>query len=190
MPCKVSRVYGALEKKSAEKLQQITDDISEQLGKPSRFCRDTVREKLSILPGVSALGSRVQKLEQLTRWDGRFTIEDRRKSFESIRRAAKESHQIAQWNALESLAKIVHGVGLKDLSYLHTSGYSKADLLEILYTKATTLRELENLSQTSAPTWKAKFISTPRRVYATYLLWWLGLSTSFWKQRLPFLFSG
>ena len=106
---------------SAEKLQQITDDISEQLGKSSSFCRDTVKEKLSILPGVSALGSRVQKLEQLTRWDGRLTIEDRRKSFESIRRAAKESHQIAQvecfgisgenssWSRIKRFTAFVHG---------------------------------------------------------------------------------
>ena len=171
---------------SSEQLQQITDDISEQLGKSSSFCRDTVREKLSILPGVSALGSRVQKLEQLTRWDGRLTVEDRRKSFESIRRAAKEFHQFAQLNALESLAKIIHGVGLKDLPRLYTVGYSKADLLEILYAKITALKELENLSQTSSQTWKGKFTSTPCRIYATYLLWWVGLSTSFWKQQLPF----
>ncbi len=171
---------------SPEQLRQITNDISEQLGKSSSFYRDTVREKLSILPGVRTLGSRVQKLEQLTRWDGRLTFEDRRKSFESIQRAAKESHQIAQLNILESLTKIVHGVGLKDLPRLYAAGYFKTDLLEILYAKTTALKELEDLSQTSIQTWKAKLTSTPRQIYSTYLLWWLGLSTSFWKQRLPF----
>ena len=90
------------------------------------------------------MGSRVQKLEQLIRWDGRLNVDDRRKSFESICRVAKESHQIAQLNALESLAKIVHGVGLKDLPRLNSAGYSKADLLETLYAKTTAFKELED----------------------------------------------
>ena len=156
---------------SSEKLQQMTDDISEQLDKSSNFCRDTVKEKLSVLPGMSALGSRVQKLEQLTRWDGRLNVDDRRKSFESIRRAAKESHQIAQLNALESLAKIVHGVGFKDLPRLYAAGYSKADLLEILYAKTTALKELEDLSQTLSSILESKIhFNTPSSLCYLFIM--------------------
>ena len=31
-----------------------------------------------------------------------------------------------------------------------------------------------------------KLAPIPRRLYASYLLWWLGQSTSWWTQRLPF----
>ena len=173
-------------KVSSVNLQKITQDIAAELNKPSRFCRDTVREMFPLLNQIISLSSKIQRLEQLVRWDGRLSIQDRHQSFEIIRRAAKDAHQMAQLNSLESLAKIAHGVGLKDLPRLHTAGYSKNELLEILYAKTTALSDLEELSRTPNRSWKAKLTAAPRRVYATYLLWWLGLSTSFLKQRLPF----
>ncbi len=69
---------------SSAKLQQITGDIVKELSKPSRFCRDTVREMLPLLSQIISLSSKVQNLEQLVRWNGRLNVNDRRQSFEWV----------------------------------------------------------------------------------------------------------
>ena len=127
---------------SSAMLQQMIGDVADQLSKPGSFCRDTLRETLLPFAQTGSLSSKVQKLDQLVRWDGRLNVDNRRKSFEIIRCAAKEAHQIVQLNAQESLAKIVHGVGLKDLPRLKRAGYSKAELLEILHAKTTGFSDL------------------------------------------------
>ena len=50
--------------------------------------------------------------------------QSRQQAFELIRRVAWEGDKITQLNALESLAKIAHGIGLKDFPRLQRAGYS------------------------------------------------------------------
>ncbi len=175
---------------SAEEIKKTADRIQSHLKRPSSFWRDVILEEMPLL----ALSSQVQKLEQWVRWDGRLDHQSRKQAFELIRRVAWEGDKVTQLNALESLAKIAHGIGLKDLPQLQQAGYSLEELTTLLYIKATALADLEALSQrrfagkkilTSGKMTRV-FAPLPRRLYAGYLLWWLGQSTSWWTQRLPF----
>ena len=142
-----------------------------------------------------ALGSQVQKLEQWVRWDGRLDRQSRQQAFEWIRCAAWSGEKATQWKALESLAKIAHGMGLKDFTRLQRAGRSTEELVELFMMKATALADLQLLAQQTSPSHPVfnlgrkptkPFISLPRRLYARYLLWWLGQATAWWSQRLPF----
>ena len=179
---------------SANDIQKIADKINQHLAKLGGFWREGILEKVPLLSNLLSLGSQVRKLEQWVRWDGRLDPQSRKQAFELIRRVAWEGDKVTQLNALESLAKIAHGIGLKDLPRLQRAGYSAKDLATLLYIKAIALADLEELSQrrfagkkilTSGKMMRV-FAPLPRRLYASYLLWWLGQSTSWWTQRLPF----
>ncbi len=174
---------------SAANIQRIVDGINAALAKSGSFWRNAVLEEVPLLSNLFSTRSLVQILERWVRWDGRLGRDSRQQAFELIRRTAREAKYIAQLNALESLAKITQGVGLKDFLRLQRAGWMPEDLAHFLYIKATALADLEALSQPGPlETGKAArlFSSLPRRVYAYYLLWWLGQSTSWFAQRLPF----
>jgi insulin-like growth factor-binding protein complex acid labile subunit len=177
-----------------EEIKKTADKIQMHLERSGSFWRDVIMEEIPLLFSVWSVSSRVQKLEQWVRWDGRLDPENRQQAFELIRRVAKEGNKITQINALESLAKIAHGIGLKDLPRLRQAGYSPAELSGLLFIKATALADLIELfspavikdHKAQSGKMKRYFTAAPRRLYAGYLLWWLGQSTSWWTQRLPF----
>ncbi len=179
---------------SAQEFKEMADQIHSHLAQPGGFGRNVFLEKIPLLSTILSLGSQVQKLEQWIRWDGRLDRHHRRQAFELIRQVAWEGDKITQLNALESLAKIAHGIGLKDFPRLQRAGYSPEELTELFYIKATALADVETLSQRRFAGKKIVksgrviqlFAPLPRRLYASYLLWWLGQSTSWWTQRLPF----
>lgn len=134
-------------KVTPEALQTIEKKITDYLAKSSGFFRDVF---LEIIPGLSEFTSasaKAQKLERFVRWDGRLTPQERQHAFSLIRRVAKEGRKIAQLTAMESLAKITQGIGLKDFKRMHEAGYSKADLEQVLVTKAQALSDLEMITQ-------------------------------------------
>ena len=108
---------------SMEEIKKTADKIQTHLKHPSSFWRDVILEEIPLLFSFCSLSIRVQKLEQWVRWDGRLDSQSRKQAFELIRRMAKEGNKITQINALESLAKIAHGIGLKDLPRLRQAGY-------------------------------------------------------------------
>jgi Leucine-rich repeat (LRR) protein len=179
---------------SPEERQATLDKITQSLRQAPSICRDVIHEEMPLVSNCVALSSSVQKLEQWVRWDGRLDSVNRKQVFELIRQAARDSRKISQLNILESLAKIAHGIGLKDFPRLKSVGYSSTELTDLLYIKATALSDLEMLSrqvlqeadQSTLKKWLASLALLPRRLYASYLLWWVGQSTSFWRQQLPF----
>jgi Leucine-rich repeat (LRR) protein len=188
VPVILGVVQGAMRMRGARsisitEIKKIADRIQTHLERPKSIWRDVILEEIPLLSSFGALSSRVQKLEQGVRWDGRLDPHSQKQAFELIRRVAKEGNKITQINALESLAKIAHGIGLKDLLRLRQAGYSPAELSSLLFIKATALSDLIELS---SPAGRHLLSSTPRRLYASYLLWWLGQSTAWWTQRLPF----
>ena len=140
---------------STEEIKKIADKIQTHLKYPGSFWRDVILEEIPLLFSFLSLSSQVQKLEQWVRWDGRLDLQSRKQAFELIRRVAREGNKITQLNALESLAKIAHGIGLKDFPRLQRAGYSPEELTGLLYIKATALADLEDLSQ-------SKFIEEKR----------------------------
>ncbi len=167
----------------SNELARINDRITQYLENSGGIWRDIVCE---IFP-FSSLSNRMQRLEDVICWDGRLSIEDRKKAFEDIRRG-RAGFKLTQLNILECLAKIAQAIGFKDLLRLRQAGYSVEELKLILYMKASALEDLEKLSQLDLADEEklSSMSSIPRRLYANYLLWWLGQSTSFWKQQLPF----
>jgi hypothetical protein len=177
-----------------EEMKKIDDRIQTHLERPGSVWRDVILEKIPLLLNFLSLSSQIQKLEQWVRWDGRLDLQSRKQAFELIRRVAWKGDKITQLNALDSLAKIAHGIGLKDLLRLRQAGYSPEELSGLLFVKATALADLIELSssevieESKAQFGKMRrlFTSAPCRLYASYLLWWLGQSTAWWTQRLPF----
>ncbi|MBS0352176.1 MAG: leucine-rich repeat domain-containing protein, partial [Proteobacteria bacterium] len=177
-----------------EDIQKTTDKVQSHIEQPRGWLRDVILEKTPLLSIFTSYTIQVQKLEQWVRWDGRLGIANRQTVFELIRQVAYKGKKITQLNALESLAKIAHGIGLKDFRRLQRVGYSSEELTALLYIKTTALADLEILSQRKLVEEKILlsskeirlFASLPRRLYTSYLLWWLGQSASWWTQRLPF----
>ena len=142
---------------------------------------DLILECLPLISSVYSLSNKIQKLERAVRWDGRLTLEDRKEAFKLIQIVAKTGRKFAQLNAMESLAKIAHGIGLKDLPRLKAIGYSLETLELILSIKTQALADLESLTQSESKSFSGKLHNFPRQFYAHYLLWWLGQSPS-WRQ--------
>lgn len=170
---------------TTEELMLIQAEASHYLMQPSSIGQDILRESIPIMLSLISLSAKIQKLEQYVRWDGRLSLEDREKSFTVIREVAIKGRKVAQLTALQSLAKIAQGLGLRDIARLQEIGCSTEELQLMLKIKATALEDLmmvvgQNHHSTSADS--SAFI----RFYAVYLLWWLGQSTSTIRQRLPF----
>ncbi len=186
----ISSLWGA-RRTSSVTLKNYIQTIDTHLQTGGGWLRDGVYE---YLPGISSAGflslsGKLQKLESLVRWDGRLSSKERTQIFDALCRVALEGKKSTQLNALQSLAKIAHGVGFKDLSRLKEAGYSKEELMTILYTKGKALEMLTTLSPEVKANQRSRFqkiYSLPQRLHRQYLLWWLlGLKTPVWKQQLP-----
>ncbi len=186
----ISSLWGA-RRTSPDMLNNYLQTIDTHLQKNGGWLRDGVYE---YLPGISSmafmsLSGKLQKLESLVRWDGRISSEERRQIFDALCKVALKGKKNTQLNALQYLAKIAHGVGFKDLLRLKEAGYSKEELIAVLYTKGKALEVLTTLSPEFKASQRSRFqkmYSLPQRLYRQYLLWWLlGLKTSVWKQQLP-----
>ena len=143
----ISSLWGA-RRTSPATLKNYIQTIDTHLQKGGGWLRDGVYE---YLPGISSAGflslsGKLQKLESLVRWDGRLSSEERTQIFDALCRVALEGKKNTQLNALQYLAKIAHGVGFKDLPRLKEAGYSKEELITILYTKGKALEVLTTLS--------------------------------------------
>ncbi len=175
-------------------LKNYTQIIDTHLQKKGGWLRDGIYE---YLPGISSasllsLSGKLQKLENLVRWDGRLSSEERTQIFEALCRVAITGKKNTRLNALQYLARIAHGVGFKDLPRLKEAGYSKEELLTMLYIKGKALAVIMSLPKEeikeSKPLRCQAIQSLPQRIYRQYLLWWLlGLKTHVLKQQLPAL---
>jgi hypothetical protein len=177
-------------------LQEVVGYHTNSLVKRSYLCGDILRQMIS-MPGFSSVSERVQRAEQQVRWDGRITNQQRSLLFSNIEKLALQGSGMSQINAIQSLAKIVHSFSIKDFHRLQQAGYSQEILVQILHIKTQALRDLEMLSnltrvqseeaqQNPTPVLNQSLIST---LYATYLLWWLGVgklkySPLFWSFKL------
>ncbi len=174
----ISSLWGA-RRTSSDTLKNYTQIIDTHLHEGGGWLRDGVYE---YLPGISSAGflslsGKLQKLESLVRWDGRLSSEERRQIFEALCRVAITGKKITQLNALQYLAKIAHGIGFKDLSRLKEAGYSKEELMTMLYIKGKALEVILSLPKEEIK--ESKLLrcqaiqSLPQRLYRQYLLWWL-----------------
>ena len=189
----ISSLWGA-RRTSPATLKNYIQTIDTHLQTGGGWLRDGVYE---YLPGISSAGflslsGKLQKLESLVRWDGRLSSEERTQIFEALCRVALTGKKNTQLNALQYLAKIAHGVGFKDLPRLKEAGYSKEELITILYIKGKALEVIMSLPKEeikeSQPLRCQTIQSLPQRLYRQYLLWWLlGLKTHVLKQQLPAL---
>lgn len=169
-------------KKVAQQSTLLTKYVQSKQG----WWPDVIRESIPLLSQVLSISSIIQKLEGSLNWDGYLNIESRQQAFDAIRQIAREGRKVPQWTAMRSLAKIAQGIGLKDFTRLKTAGYDQAILEQLLLMKVVAFSELVVLSQPATTSGLVACRSRPRRLYASYLLWWLGQSTSWWKQRIPF----
>ncbi len=201
---KMDKMSGSVEI-VASKLKRTAFTVEKHITEPGGFFRDVFQESVPIVSGLFSLSSQIQKLEYAVRWDGRLTVENRKQAFEIIRNVAKKGKKVTQLNAMESLAKIAHGVGFKNLSRLKKADYKSETLALILYTKAKALADLRLLAgkvtldekeehneieqELKSIYEKANDISkwinaVPHRIYAYYLLWWLGHPMTLWHHPL------
>ncbi len=203
---KMDRMSGSIEI-VASKLKKTEFAAEAHMTEPGGFCRDVLQESVPVVSSLFSLSNQIQQLEYAVRWDGRLTVENRKRAFEIIRNVAKKGKKVTQLNAIESLTKIAHGVGFKDLPRLKKAGYPSETLALILYIKARALADLRLLVGAVTPDEKkehneikqesislyekmkniAKDISKStlsRRIYTYYLLWWLGHSVVWWNRPL------
>ena len=176
-----------------QKSQPLTQDAITQLQeavnyhtnlrlKKSYLWGDVFRQMIP-MPGFSSVSERIQRAEQQIRWDGRITNGERASLFSNIERLALQGSGMSKINAMQSLAKIVHSFSIKDFHRLQDAGYPQETLVQILRIKTQALYDLKMLSncvhlqpeeaqQSPTAVLQKSLIST---LYATYLLWWLGM---------------
>ena len=157
-------------------LQEAVEHHTNELLKKSYLWGDVLRQMLPI-PGFSSVSERVQKAEQQLRWDGRISHEERALLFSNIERLALHGSGMSKLNAMQSLAKIVHSLSIKDFPRLQYLGYPKETLVQILRIKTQAFRDLKTLSTRARLDLMSEreTSSMLSRVYAAYLLWWLGM---------------
>ncbi len=176
-------------------LQETVNYHTNSLIKKFYLWSDVLRQMIP-MPAFSSVSERIQRAEQQIRWDGRTTNAQRASLFSNIERLALHGSGMSQINAMQSLAKIVHSLSIKDFPKLRQAGYSQETLVQILRIKTQALRDLKMLSdradiqpeaqQNSEGVLQKSFIN---RLYANYLLWWLGMnafkhSLLFWPFKL------
>lgn len=143
--------------------------------------RDGLRQ-LIVIPGYDSVSQYAQKAERLIRWDGRITSKERNSFFQQIEKLALQGRSWTKIVAMQSLAKIVHSLSIKDFKALQMAGHSNEALLQILKIKAEALYTMNYLASESR-------YSKLTRLYANYLLWWLGIGTL--KRHIAFgLYKG
>lgn len=163
-------------------LQVLNEKILRQIEQSNGFCWGIIREIIPFFSSINSLSVNLQRLELLIRWDGRLFLADRRRAFALIRKAAYQAKMIPRLSALQSLAKLVHSTGLKDLELLKNADYSVEEIVFFIQIKTTALTDLISIANS-----KTGEYDRYTRFYASYLLWWSGYSTSNWKQSLPFI---
>ncbi len=169
---------------SEKKVIQRIEVLATYLLKSPGWKRDVLLESIPIFSRLISVSEQTQQLTQSLNWNGKLTLESRLNAFVMIRQIAQRGRKIPQWTAMESLARLAWGIGFKDFPLLQAAGYEQALLKQLLYIKAHAFADLVSLSQ-KAPE-ESAIRTVPRRLFASYLLWWLGQSTSWWLQRLPF----
>jgi Leucine-rich repeat (LRR) protein len=186
-----------LTESAIKQLQEAVNFHTNTLLKKCYLWDDVLRQMIPI-PGFSSVSERVQWAEQQVRWDGRIKDEERASLFSNIERLALNGRGLSKINAMQSLAKIVHSLSIKDFQQLQDAGYSQETLLQILRIKTQALNDLKMLSncarlepmqeeeQAAMAALQKSLVGT---VYATYLLWWLGMgeckySPLFWSFKL------
>lgn len=162
------------------KFKKTIQEINEYLQGTDNIWRDFFREELPLVSN-NALNNKIQKLERLICWDGRLILNDRKHAFESIYSLAMTGRKSIKITAIESLAKIAHGIGLKDLERLKSLGCDPLLLEFIIYIKAKSLYGLEVVANDQ---WKRKTFFY--KLKAIFLLWWLGQFSSY-RQHLFYL---
>lgn len=167
-------------------LKEALDHHTDTSLKKSCLWRDRLRQVIPI-PGCSSVSELVKKAEQSIRWDGRVTDKERASLFFNIERLALQGSGVSKINAMQSLAKITHGLSVKDFPRLKEAGYTQDTLMEMLSIKTQALGDLKTLSNrarlqpmqgavnTDENPGKAVAKSLASTVYTTYLLWWLGM---------------
>jgi hypothetical protein len=192
-----TRKSESLTESAIDQLQKAVDHHTNSLLTKSYLWGEVLQQMIPI-PGFSSVSERVQKAEQQIRWDGRITHEERASLFSNIERLALRGRGMSKINAMQSLAKIVHSLSIKDFKRLQDAGYSQETLVGILGIKIQALHDLKMLAnraraqfeegaqQTPVAATKQSFISM---LYANYLLWWLGMgqpkySPLFWSFKL------
>jgi Leucine-rich repeat (LRR) protein len=169
---------------SQEKVIQRINVLATYLLRNPGWRSDFIRESIPVLSRLISVGKQIELLTQSLNWNGQLTLESRQNAFAMIRQIAQRGRKVSQWTAMDSLARLVQGIGFRDFPRLQAAGYDKAVLVQLLFIKAHALADLGLLSRKGS---EENILKTlPRRLYASYLLWWLGQSTSWWRQRLPF----
>ncbi len=157
-------------------LQEAVEHHTNVLLRKSCLWHDVLRQMIPI-PGFSSISESVQKAEQQIRWDGRISHKERAALFSNIELLALHGSGMSKLNAMQSLAKIVHSLSIKDFPRLQYLGYSKETLVQILRIKIQAFRDLKTLSTRARlePMSERKVQSLLSGMYAAYLLWWLGM---------------
>jgi len=174
---------------SQDDLLKLQADIARH-SRPLKGCLDTTSayvwsdnlRQLIAIPGFANVSGRLQKAERNIRSDGGISVQERRELFKAVQQISLEGHGLTRLNAMQSLAKIVHSLSMKDLATMQAAGYPKEVLQQILEIKAQALQALRMLSA-RVPSIQVKH-SLVSTIYASYLLWWLGMGNI--KARVVF----
>ncbi len=161
--------------------------------KVSSYLWDDTLRQIIPMPYWNSVSDCIQKAEQRLRWDGRVRADMGKTQalFENIERLALQGRGFSQMTAMQSLAKIIHSLSIRDFSKLQVAGYSQEILLHILAMKTKSLEHLyalgsesHEITATANQTLAARLSPAnrkgtyPSRLYAHYFLWWLGMSDS------------
>ncbi|MBS0349728.1 MAG: leucine-rich repeat protein [Proteobacteria bacterium] len=176
--------FTTLRQDSEEQIVQQTTRLAHYVTDQSSLWRDVIRE---IIPVLSHFIGSAAPIDQLTRslnWNAQLTAESKRNGFSIIHQIAEQGRKFPQWTAIGALAKLTQGIGFKDFLKLKDAGYPKDVLLQQLFIKESALKTLIALAQKRPE--ESALKTAPRRMVASFWLWWLGQSTSWIKQRIPF----
>lgn len=143
---------------------------------------DTLRQKIPCFRCCASVSERIQKAEYDIRSNGSSFVRIRGDLFKNIKQISLEGRGVTRLNAMQSLAKIVHSWSIKDLATLHVAGHRKEVLEQILEIKTEALQILRKLAgKDPAIEPNRSLVST---IYASYLLWWLGMGNC--KEKVLF----
>ncbi len=152
--------------------QARVEDVAQAIESyPTGVCEDYLRPLFPLPP----LDRHLPKLQRLLLWEGGASAADREKGFGVISDLAKRRQGYSQLTGLHSLARVTHGLHLKDYDKLKDE--PTETLLQLLSMKT---RSLEMLQETRKDLYQKAGINWHliNALYADYLLWSLGQSPS------------
>jgi len=147
----------------------------------SYIWQDNIRQFIPI-PSFSTVTDHIQTAERAIRWEGRVS-DQRELLFTQVETLALQGRGMSRLNAMQSLAKIVHSLSMRDLVRMHVGEVHKDELLKILEIKARALHALRKIVARDPDSHGSK-PSAITAFYASYLLWWLGICS--YRQALLF----